>query len=364
MSGTIKRKLVLANGMEFIGQGFGSEKDVITEVVFNTSVVGYQEIMSDNSYCDQAIVMTFPLIGNYGVNLDDFESVAPACDALIVSEWTQHYSHYEATKSIDEFLKQHQIVGLSHIDTRQLTQVLRDYGSQLGMICDYDTNKDEAVAKINAYVLPEDQVSRVSTKKAYRYENTGYRIVALDFGIKLNILRKLHQLGFDVTVLPHDSTVETVMSYQPDGLFLSNGPGDPRSLPSVIETIKELQSQLPIFGICLGHQLIGLANNCTIEKLKFGHRGGNHPVKNMQTNKIEITSQNHSYAIAQIDESQVEVTHRNMLDQTIEGLHLKHYPVMSVQYHPESAPGPEDSHYLFEQFYQLIKESKGGNVNA
>lgn len=357
------KKLVLQDGTVYLGKGFGSDEAVISELVFNTSMVGYQEIISDNSYCNQAVVMTYPLIGNYGINQNDEESVVPMLDALIVKEECQEPSHYQATANLDSYLKRFNIRGISGIDTRSLTRHIRDNGSQLCCICDADVKTEKAVEMIEQFEKPNDEVARVSTRKPYRYENTGYKIVAIDCGIKLNIIRELVARGFDVTVLPHDSKASDVLSHNPDGLFLSNGPGNPEVNTSVIELVQELQGKLPIFGICLGHQIIALANGCETTKMKFGHRGANHPVKNLQTGLIEITSQNHSYAVKSetVAQTDLEVTHINLLDQSVEGIKHKKFPVFSVQYHPESAPGPEDSAYLFTEFKKMIMDFKGDN---
>lgn len=357
------KKLVLQDGTVYIGTGFGSDELVISELVFNTSMVGYQEIISDNSYCKQAVVMTYPLIGNYGINQNDEESVLPMLDALIVKEACENPSHYEASNNLDTHLKRFNVRGISGIDTRSLTRHIRDNGSQLCCICDVEMDTAEVVAMINNYEKPNNEVERVSTRKPYRFENKGLKIVAIDCGIKLNIVRQLVARGFDVTVLPHDAKTSDVLSHNPDGLFLSNGPGNPQVNTSVITLVQELQGKLPIFGICLGHQIIALANGCETMKMKFGHRGANHPVKNLQTGLIEITSQNHSYAVKSetVTNTDLEVTHINLLDQSVEGVRHKTHPVFSVQYHPESAPGPEDSAYLFEDFKKMIMDFKGDN---
>ncbi len=355
------KKLVLADGTEYFGKGFGSDELVISELVFNTSMVGYQEIISDNSYCGQAVVMTYPLIGNYGINQNDEESVLPMLDALIVKEECEIPSHYLANTNLATYLKRFNVRGISGIDTRSLTRHIRDNGSQLCCICDISEDTSKIVSLIKSYDKPTNEVERVSTRKPYRFENSGLKIVAIDCGIKLNIVRELVKRGFDVTVLPHDATYDDVMSHNPEGLFLSNGPGDPEVNVSVIELVKKVQGSLPIFGICLGHQIIALANGAQTEKMKFGHRGANHPVKNLQTGLIEITSQNHSYAVKSetIKHTDLEVTHINLLDNTVEGVRHKKYPVFSVQYHPESAPGPEDSAYLFDEFITMINDFKG-----
>ena len=348
----MKRKLVLANGMEFVGKAFGSKKEVISEVVFNTSCVGYQEILSDPSYTDQMICMTYPLIGNYGVIDEDYESKLFGPRAMIVHEYNDKPSNFRYTKTLNEVMEENDVVGLTHVDTRALTRVIRDNGAMIGIICDEDVSVETALEKIESYPLPHDQIARVSCKKIWysRCANPKFNVVAIDCGIKYNIIRDLNRNGCNVTIVPYNTTSKKIMDLKPDGIFLSNGPGDPKDVMNLVELIKELQGQKPIFGICLGHQIIALANGFETYKLKFGHRGANHPVKNNITGKIEITSQNHSYAVKYKDDPRVEITHYNLLDNTVEGLEIKQDRVFSVQYHPESAAGPEDSKYLFKKF--------------
>ncbi len=359
----MNKKIVFQDGTEFYGTGFGSSEQVITEIVFNTSMVGYQEIISDNSYCNQGVVMTYPLIGNYGINSNDEESVLPMLEALIVKEVAQSPSHYQVENNLDTYLKRFNVAGISNVDTREITRYIRDNGSQMICICDANADTKEIIKQIENYEKPQDEVSRVSTQKPYRFENDGYKLVAIDCGIKLNIIRELQKYGFDVTVLPHNATKEEVLSHNLDGLFLSNGPGNPEVNTAVINLIRELDGSVPTFGICLGHQIIALAYGAKTTKMKFGHRGANHPVKNLQTGLIEITSQNHSYAVEaeSLKQTELETTHINLLDNTIEGLKHKTKPIFCVQYHPESAPGPEDSTYLFNDFKKMIAEFKGDN---
>ena len=365
----MKKKLVLANGDVFIGNGFGADKEVIMELVFNTSMSGYQEIISDPSYTDQMVVMTYPLIGNYGITDDDYESKGATIGGLVVREYNDHPSNFRYTKTLDEVLSEYQIPGICQVDTRKLVRIIRDQGSQLAILTDIETTNEEALQKIKEYEMPTNQVARVSSKKKWysRTANPKYSIVAVDCGIKYNIIRSLNKLGANVTVVPYTITPEELLEMKPDGLFLSNGPGNPEDVTPVIELIKAVQGKLPIFGICLGHQMIALANGLHTYKMKFGHRGGNHPVKNLQTGKIEITSQNHSYAVDATScmNKDITFTHINLLDNTVEGLEIKKDRVFSVQYYPESAPGPEDSAYLFTKFIRLIEESKqGGKQNA
>lgn len=356
------KKIVLENGIEFYGYGFGADVDAINEIVFNTSMVGYQEIISDPSYTDQMVVMTYPLIGNYGITDEDFETRIPSIGGLIAREYNDSPSNFRYTKTLGEIFEEYNIPGIHGIDTRMLTRIIRKEGSQRVMITSVETSKEDALEKMQATLWPHDQVERVSCKKRWfsRTPNHTYDIVAIDCGIKHNIIRKLNQKGCNVTVVPYHTTPEEILAFKPDGLFLSNGPGDPEDRQEVIDLIKKLKGKLPIFGICLGHQMISLAYGATTYKLKFGHRGGNHPVKNLDNGKIEITSQNHSYAVDtdSVRSTQLEVTHINILDNTVEGVRDLNNKLFSVQYHPESAPGPRDSEYLFDTFINLIESSK------
>lgn len=356
------KKIVLENGMEFYGWGFGSDKEAINEIVFNTSMAGYQEIISDPSYTDQMVCMTYPLIGNYGMTDEDYETRVPTIGGLIVREYNDLPSNFRYTKTLSEVLVEYDIPAISGVDTRKITRIIRDEGSQKVMICNADVPLEEAVKKVREYVIPTDMVSRVSCKKRWysRTPNHKYDVVAIDCGIKLNIVRKLNEKGCNVTVVPYNTTAAEIMKMNPDGLFLSNGPGNPEDVQPVIEVVKELNGKLPIFGICLGHQMISLALGAKTFKMKFGHRGGNHPVMNMETGKIEITSQNHSYAVDvdSLKDTQLKLTHKNLLDNTAEGVECMEKKIFSVQYHPESAPGPQDSAYLFDKFISLMQKGE------
>ena len=356
------KKIVLENGQEFYGYGFGSNREAINEIVFNTSMVGYQEIVSDPSYTDQMVCMTYPLIGNYGMTDEDYETKMPTIGGLIVREYNDIPSNFRYTKTLGEVLDEYNIPGIYGVDTRKITRIIRDEGSQKVIITDADVSKEEALEKLKNYQIPTDMVSRVSCKKRWysRTPNHKYDVVAIDCGIKLNIVRKLNEKGCNVTAVPYNISAEEILKMQPDGLFLSNGPGDPENVQTVIEVVRKLKGKLPIFGICLGHQMISLAMGAKTFKMKFGHRGGNHPVKNLQTGKIEITSQNHSYAVdaKSVEDTELEVTHINLLDNTAEGVECKKYKMFSVQYHPESAPGPQDSSYLFDKFIDLMKKEE------
>lgn len=353
------KKIVLEDGEEYLGYGFGADKESICEIVFNTSMVGYQEIVSDPSYTYQMVVMTYPLIGNYGITDDDYETMKPTIGGLIVREYNDMPSNFRYTKTLSEYLEENNIPGIYGVDTRKLTRSIRDKGSRKVIITDINTTKEEALDKLKNFEIPKDAVSKVSCKKKWysRTANAKYNIVAVDCGIKLNIIRSLNKRGCNVTVVPYNTSAEKIISLKPDGIFLSNGPGDPENVPEVINLVKELKGKYPIFGICLGHQMISLAYGAKTYKMKFGHRGGNHPVKNIETDKIEITSQNHSFAVDEksLKGTKLTATHINILDNTIEGVENKKDRVFSVQYHPESAPGPQDSSYLFDKFIELIK---------
>ena len=332
------KKIVLENGREFYGYGFGADREAINEIVFNTSMVGYQEIMSDPSYTDQMVVMTYPLIGNYGMADEDYE------------------------KTLNEVFEEHDIPAIWGVDTRALTRIIRDEGTQKVIVTDAATPREEALRKLQEYVMPHDMVARVSCKKRWmsRVPNHKYDVVAVDCGIKYNIIRLLNRVGCNVTVMPYNSTVEEIMAFHPDGLVLSNGPGNPEDVAPVIELVKQLRGKLPIFGICMGHQLISLAYGAKTFKLKFGHRGANHPVKNLVTGKLEITSQNHSYAVDvdSLKGTGLTLTHVNLLDGTAEGVECAADGVFSMQYHPESASGPQDSAYLFKKFTKIMEDHK------
>lgn len=359
------RKIILEDGSEYCGYAFGSTVDRVCEIVFNTSMAGYQEIISDPSYTYQAVVMTYPLIGNYGITDDDYESKLISVGGLIVRDYNDMPSNFRYTKTLSEVLSENNTPGIYGIDTRKLTRSIRDIGSRRVLITGMDTTTEKGLAIIQSTPVPHDAVPKVSCKKRWysRTSNPKYNVVAIDCGIKMNIVRSLNRFGCNVTVVPYDTPAEEIEFMKPNGVFLSNGPGDPEDVVPVIETVKKLRGKYPIFGICLGHQIISLAYGAKTFKLKFGHRGGNHPVKNVNTGKIEITSQNHSYAVdeASVAGTPLSVTHINLLDGTVEGVSCPRDRVFSVQYHPESAPGPQDSTYLFKQFIDMMKEA---NHNA
>lgn len=354
------KKIILEDGQEYFGYGFGADKSVVLEVVFNTSMVGYQEILSDPSYTYQAVVMTYPLIGNYGMAEEDYETDIPTIGGFIVREYCDEPSNFRSAATLSQIMKKYDIPGIYGVDTRKLNRSIRDYGSRKVLITDISTTKEQGLDILKSSTIPTDAVSKVSCSKIFisNVENYEHHVVAIDCGMKKNIVRSLNRRGCKVTVVPWNTPAESIMALDPHGIFISNGPGDPTDVPQTIETIKQLIGKYPIFGICLGHQIISLAYGASTYKLKFGHRGGNHPVRNLETGKIEITSQNHSYAVdaESIKGTSLEVSHVNLLDGTIEGVRCIKDNVFSVQYHPESAPGPEDSAYLFDRFIMNMKE--------
>ncbi len=357
----MKAILLLEDGKSFEGKIFGAQGEIIGEVVFNTSMTGYQEIITDPSYHGQIVTMTYPLIGNYGVNTEDVESRKIFASGLIIKEYCNHYSNWRATQGLGEYLKKNNIIGIEHIDTRALTKHIRTQGAMKGIISSLDFNKDSLFKKVqNAQGMAgQDLVKEVTgePKTSWSAEKAKYKVAAFDYGIKYNIIRRLNYYGCNVQVMNAFTSHEEVLSFNPDGIFLSNGPGDPASVTYAINNIRNLLGKKPIFGICLGHQLLALALGGKTYKLKFGHRGGNHPVKNLLTEKVEITAQNHGFAvdINSLDKSKVELTHINLNDNTLEGLRCKTIPAFSVQYHPESSPGPHDSDYLFKEFIKSME---------
>ncbi|MBU8907082.1 carbamoyl phosphate synthase small subunit [Desertibacillus haloalkaliphilus] len=358
----MKRQLILEDGTVFVGKAFGSEHEKAGEVVFNTGMTGYQEILSDPSYCAQIVTLTYPLIGNYGINRDDFESISPAIHGLIVKEAAIQPSNWRSEESLDTLLKANDIPGLEGIDTRKLTRMIRNYGTLKGKLCSMDVDVNDVVAELKSTSLPTNQVAQVSTKDPYHAPGRGHRVVLVDFGFKHGILENLIKRECDVIVVPYDTTAEEILRLRPDGIMLSNGPGDPENVPEGIEMIRHLVGKVPIFGICLGHQLLALACGAKSVKMKFGHRGSNHPVRELATGRIDITSQNHGYTIEakSLEETRLEVTHVAVNDGTVEGVAHLDYPAFSVQYHPEASPGPEDANGLFQAFIEMIKDNKNG----
>ncbi|MFO8070200.1 MAG: carbamoyl phosphate synthase small subunit [Alkalibacterium sp.] len=351
-----KRLLVLEDGTVFRGYGFGSSKETIGEVVFNTGMTGYQESITDQSYNGQLLTFTYPLIGNAGINRDDYESIVPTTKAVIVKEYARRPSNWRSQMNLDEFLKEKDIPGLMGVDTRRLTKVIREHGAMKAILTDDTREINEITQQLSQTKLPRNQVEQVSTTRPYVNPQIGRKVVVIDYGLKHSILHELNKRECHVTVLPHDTNAETILNLNPDGVMLTNGPGDPKDLPYAHEMVKQLQKHFPIFGICLGHQLIALANGAETYKMNFGHRGFNHPVREIATGKIDFTSQNHGYAVSEesINKEKLMVTHLEINDGTVEGLKHRFYPVFSVQYHPDAAPGPHDGAGMFDQFTELM----------
>ena len=345
-------QLVLEDGTVYLGYGFGAQVEQMGEVVFNTAMTGYQETLSDPSYNGQIVTFTYPLIGNYGINRDDFETINPSIKGMITKEICQKPSNFRSEHSLHEVLIEFGIPGISGVDTRSLTRKIREHGTIKGIITRIDRSVEEIVAKLQATTLPIDQIAQVSTNKAFLSSGKGYRVVLVDLGMKAGILRELNARDCDIIVVPYNITAAEVLRLSPDGVMISNGPGDPVDVPETISMLQGILPHVPIFGICMGHQLLALASGAKTYKLKFGHRGANHPVKNLLTGQVDLTSQNHGYSvdIASLAQTDLQLTHVAVNDGTCEGLQHQHYPVFSVQYHPEAAPGPHDPNYLFDQF--------------
>lgn len=356
----MKRFLVLEDGTFFEGEGFGSDEYRVGELVFNTSMTGYQEILTDNSYCGQIVMMTYPLIGNYGINRDDNESIVPHVFGFVIKDYCETPSNFRNEETLDAYLKREHIPGIYGVDTREITKKIRAIGTLKASFCDSESEIEKVAEKLKNTDFLHDQVKRVSTQSIYPIPGRGKKIVVMDFGIKLSILRELSKRGCDLIVVPYNTTAKEIMDLHPDAVFLSNGPGDPADLTDVIETVRELIPQTVIFGICLGCQLIALASDAKTYKLKFGHRGGNHPVVNLETGKVEITSQNHGFAvdIDSLKGTDLEMSYQALNDKSCEGVRHTKYPVFAVQYHPEANAGPQDSNYLFDKFIELIDKEE------
>jgi carbamoyl-phosphate synthase small subunit len=357
--------LMLEDGRAFRGRAFGAEGEAFGEMVFNTSMTGYQEILTDPSYAGQIVCMTYPLIGNYGVNEQDAESRRPWAEGFVVREASRVASNWRATETLDSYLKRHKIVGIEHIDTRALVRHIRDKGAMRAVISTIDADEASLLEKVrnSPPMQNRELASAVTVEETYNFAPQAeekFHVVAYDFGVKTNSLREFSKYGCRLTVVPAETPAEEVLALKPDGIFLSNGPGDPAAMKKTVAEIEKLTAaRVPMFGICLGHQILGQVFGGATYKLKFGHRGGNQPIKDLTTGKVEITAHNHGFAVdAESLPADVEVTHVNLNDNTVAGLRHKSLPVFSVQYHPESAPGPHDSEYLFRRFIELMDEAK------
>ena len=362
--------LALEDGKFYRGYSFGAEGETAGEVVFNTSMTGYQEILTDPSYKGQMVCMTYPLIGNYGVNLEDVESTRPFVEGFIVKEASRIYSNWRARGDLGDYLKKNKVVGIEGIDTRALTKHLREEGAKKGVISTKDLDEKSLVKKAAASpgLVGRDLIKEVMCQKAYDWNPPAgrqgkkgkFRVVAVDSGIKLNILRNLESRGCQVRVVPATAEKSEILAFKPHGFFLSNGPGDPEALPYIVNTAKSLIGELPIFGICLGHQILGQAFGGKTFKLKFGHHGGNQPVIDLRSRRVDITAQNHGFAVNvdSIPDKNVILTHINLNDNTCEGMEHKKLPVFSVQYHPEAAPGPHDAAHHFDRFIEMMEKFK------
>ncbi|HCT0415758.1 TPA: carbamoyl phosphate synthase small subunit [Staphylococcus pseudintermedius] len=355
-----KRYLVLEDGSHYTGFKLGSDKLTRGEIVFNTAMTGYQETISDPSYTGQIITFTYPLIGNYGINHDDFESLTPSLNGVVVKEACTMPSNFRAQKSFDDVLKEYDIPGISGVDTRSITKKIRQHGVLKAAFVDDPSEIETTVAALKTAEFPRTEVPTVSTKTPYVSTGFDLRVVLVDFGKKQNIVRELNARGCEVTVVPYDTSADTIIKMAPDGVMLSNGPGDPDDVTVALDMINGILGRIPFFGICLGHQLFALSQGAKSFKMKFGHRGANHPVKDLATGKIALTSQNHGYAIDadSVAATDLEITHIALNDGTVEGLKHRTLPAFSVQYHPEACPGPTDSNYLFDQFVEMMQQNK------
>ena len=365
----MKARLLLSDGACYEGLSLGAQGTAMGEVVFNTAMMGYQEILTDPSYHFQLVVMTYPQIGNYGVNPTDFESRRIYASGFIIREYSPIVSHWHADKSLDEYLTHYGVVGISDVDTRALTRHLRDHGSQMAMITTAEDPQSILAAQLadSKQLVGRDIVQEITTDKSYCWpmDDSGeqclknsYRVAVYDFGVKFSILRALYDHDCELRIFPAHTPPEEILAWKPDGVFLSNGPGDPEPVTYAVENTRYLLGKLPIFGICLGHQILALAMGGKTTKLKFGHHGANHPVKNLQTDAVEITSQNHGFNVdmESLPKDEVELTHINLNDNTVEGIRHKTLSAFSVQYHPEASPGPNDSRYLFQHFVEEMKQ--------
>ncbi len=374
---TMKALIALEDGTIFEGKSFTGAGEAVGEIVFNTSMSGYQEVLTDPSYTGQIVTMTYPLIGNYGVNPEDMESSSVHPKAFLVKEYNSIPSNYRSRQTLADFLKEYAILGVEGFDTRSLVRHIRTAGAMKGIVSTEDLDPQSLIQRAKEWsgLIGQDMVKRVSCPEPYGWNDNAplpgtnfstaestvdspFKVVAFDFGVKYNQLRLLQEKGCKVQVVPATTGADEVLAMAPDGIFLSNGPGDPAGVKGVVETIRQLLGKVPIFGICLGHQMLGLAYGASTYKLKFGHRGGNQPVKDLTTGHVEITSQNHGFCVdpESLNPDEVEVTHINLNDDSLEGMRHKKYPAFSVQYHPEHAPGPHDAIYLFDRFIEMMRK--------
>ena len=355
------KKLVLENGKEFPGYGFGSDRVAVCEIVFNTSMVGYQEIVSDPTYTEQIVVMTYPLMGNYGFADEDYESKFPSMGGMVVRECCDAPSNFRYTKTLNEAFEELDVPGISGVDTRMITRIIRNEGTQRAAIVDYDMPHEEAMKLIRESEPKRNLLERISCKKRWfsRTPNHKWDVVAIDCGIKYSFIRQLNAKGCNVTIVPYNSTPEEILAFNPDGIFVSNGPGDPAEGTTVSQTIKALQGKLPIFGVDLGHQVIAMSYGAQNVKMKVGHRGANHPVKNLESGKLEIVAQNHGFVVDEesLKATPIKVTHRNLLDNTVAGIEVMEDHIFSVQYQPDCTP-ESSSTYLFDKFIKLMEDQK------
>ncbi|MGA8942076.1 MAG: glutamine-hydrolyzing carbamoyl-phosphate synthase small subunit [Thermoactinomyces sp.] len=363
----MRARVLLEDGSLFEGESFGAKGTSVGEVVFNTSMTGYQEILTDPSCCGQIIAMTYPLIGNCGITRDDFESMRPHAQGLLVKEYAEFPSNWRSQMTLSQFLKEYGIIGISGIDTRMLTRKIRLHGTMKAVLTTEDMSMEELKERMNTPLM-RDQVARVSTKSIHFSPNTGKRVVLIDLGAKHNLVRGLAAKNYEVITVPYNTSAEEILRFRPDGIMLSNGPGNPKDVPETIYIIRQLLGKAPVFGVCMGHQLLALACGADTEKMKFGHRGGNQPVKELQSGNTIITSQNHGYVVTKesLKGTGLEITHIALNDGSIEGLAHQSLPCFSVQYHPELAPGPRESESLFDRFDKLMESfaEKGESVHA
>lgn len=365
----LKRQLVLEDGMVFTGEGFGSQTERLGEVIFHTGMTGYQELISNPSCSGQMMVMTYPLIGNYGMNRDDYETITPFIHGLIVKEYCDHPSNFRSEENLSQFLEANEIPGIAGIDTRKLTRYIRENGTMKGCITMASESAEDVVNRIGKNTSEQNLVQQVSTGKPYVVPGQGARIVLVDFGMKHGILRELMKRNCHITIVPYNYSSENILRLKPDGILLSNGPGNPKAIPGAIEMIEEVLGNVPVFGMCLGHQLLALACGANTEKMIVGHHGSNHPVKDLVLGKTYMTAQNHHYLVTHksIEKNDLDVTHVGLNDRSIEGFRHKAYSAFGIQFHPEGAPGAEDTIEEFDTFLQLIaraKAEKGAETHA